>query len=94
MQIVLLQQIEDLLQIFFVLLDILTKNKNVIQVNKHTLVKEIEKYFVHSPLESSRGVTQAKRHYNKLKTAKFRTKSSFKGVFRTHRKLVVPIPKV
>ncbi len=69
-------------------------NKNVINVYKHTLVKEVEEELIHGALEGGRCVAQPKRHHRELKLPISRHKGSLRCVIRVHGYLVVSITQV
>ena len=94
MEVKLSKQIKNFYKVLFVLLNIFTKDQNIIQVNQNTLVQQLKKDIIHCPLEGGRGVTQSKGHYYKFKAAKLGAKGSFKTIILTHWQLVVTIPKI
>ncbi len=76
------------------LLDVLTINQYVIQVQKDTIVQQLKEHLVHHTLEGCWSITEAKRHHCKLVLAIPGAKRSFEFVMVCHRYLMVAIAKV
>ena len=94
MQLKLLQQSKNLLQQHIVLLNSLTVNQDIIQVNNNTLVQKIKQHMVHDPLKCARCICQPKWHYLEFKSPISAAKCGLVAVLLRHWKLVVCIVEV
>ena len=56
------ESVENFINMFLMLRDVFSVDENVVKVDNDTNIKEIMENFIYEPLESSRSISQAKRH--------------------------------
>lgn len=78
-QLVFLQSLEDLPHMHNVLLGVLGKNKDVVQINKNRGIQKISQDVIHQGLKNCWSVSKAKGHHQIFKVSKRGVKGSFPG---------------
>ena len=91
-QAILLQDGEELLEVFQVFLQGAAGDDVVVEVGEDK--GQVAEELVHQPLEGLRGIAEAKRHEQVFEEAERRYNGRFRNVRRVHGNLVVPLDEV